>query len=51
MRISNFLPAYTLDMVDDMSFADFADVLGVMEGDAAVANLKSGKKGTQTLSG
>ena len=53
MRVAHYL-AYTLEMVDEMSFGDIADVLGVMEGDEAVANLKKkdkNKKGSRMLSG
>ena len=46
IRICQEFQAYDLDKVDDLCVADYADLLGVMEGDALASKWRNRKKGS-----
>ena len=46
LRICQAFKAYDLVKVDDLCVADYADMLGVMEGDALASKWRNRKKGS-----
>ena len=46
VRIILSFPAYDLDSIDNLCVADYADLLGVMEGDALASKWRNRKKGS-----
>lgn len=50
VRILHYAQVYTLDEIDNLPYHDIASILGVMEGDQAVSQLKDKKPGGATFS-